>query len=454
MKIGPKEKYLLLKTVQEKQILPLTSVCSLNCIFCSHKQNPPGINIYRFGHLPTKLVRELIGYLPQKGVVTIGESATKIVEGEPLLHPDFKEIMSFLRRECPEKEIRITTAGSQLDHKLVDFLSQLKPLELNISLNCSTPRKRKEVMHDPRPETIFLALEYLEKKGLTYHGSIVAWPGILKDNQLEKTVTLLEERGASTVRVFMPGFTDYSPSDFKFATRKYEHKLEQKVFQLQEQKNIPVIKEPPLLKDFTARIQGIISETPAAKCGLKNADIIKKVEGKKILTRVDKFNTLVQCQNPGLTIQRNGQTFKTVMKKESGQKPGLILHSDFPGQLVEQLKRIIKISPEKKIGIITSVLAEKLIEKLLMVIADSFVDKNFREDITLIPVKNRFFGGNIRVAGLLTTRDIIQTLNSPEINVPDLLVVPEKIYGLSGKDLCGASYTEISKKMKIDIELI
>src|SRR5690554_7614434 len=72
-----KLKYLLLKTVQDNNILPLSSVCELRCKFCSNRFNPPGVEVYNLGHLEMKLVRELVEYLPAEGPVIIGESDRK-----------------------------------------------------------------------------------------------------------------------------------------------------------------------------------------------------------------------------------------------------------------------------------------------------------------------------------------------------------------------------------------
>ena len=55
--MDPKLKFILLKTVQDDGILPITSVCNMACQFCSHRNNPPGLEVYRLGHLDLELIR-------------------------------------------------------------------------------------------------------------------------------------------------------------------------------------------------------------------------------------------------------------------------------------------------------------------------------------------------------------------------------------------------------------
>jgi len=53
---------LLVEAVSVYNVLPLTSTCNLNCIFCSHLQNPPGIKAYHFPPLPLEELKQLIPF--------------------------------------------------------------------------------------------------------------------------------------------------------------------------------------------------------------------------------------------------------------------------------------------------------------------------------------------------------------------------------------------------------
>ena len=80
--------YTYLVEAARKNILPLTSYCNVRCVFCSHKQNPDGVLIHRLPSLPVAKVEELVQLLDPREKVVIGESATRLVEGEPFTHPE------------------------------------------------------------------------------------------------------------------------------------------------------------------------------------------------------------------------------------------------------------------------------------------------------------------------------------------------------------------------------
>lgn len=113
---------ILFKTVKEDNILPITSICKLNCIFCSHKNNPPEIETYSFGHLEFDLIKTMIEFLDPERPVFIGESASKIIEGEPFVHPEIFKILKYLRQRWPEIEIKITSSGSFLELERLELI--------------------------------------------------------------------------------------------------------------------------------------------------------------------------------------------------------------------------------------------------------------------------------------------------------------------------------------------
>ena len=42
---------LLLEAASHHNVLTLTSACNTSCVFCSHRQNPPGVLAYSTGRL-------------------------------------------------------------------------------------------------------------------------------------------------------------------------------------------------------------------------------------------------------------------------------------------------------------------------------------------------------------------------------------------------------------------
>ena len=76
---------LLYHSVGRHNILPLTSRCGVSCLFCSHRYNPPGVRAVFFGDLEMEIIRELLDLLNPKEKIVIGESATRLCEGEPFM---------------------------------------------------------------------------------------------------------------------------------------------------------------------------------------------------------------------------------------------------------------------------------------------------------------------------------------------------------------------------------
>ncbi len=444
------EKYLLLKTVQDNNILPITSTCNMNCLFCSHHYNPPGIKVYRYGPLDLGLINELVEYLPPVGPVILGESATKIIEGEPFTHPQIYSILSSIRKKWPHKKIKITTNGSLLMKKNIKYLSQLGNIKLNVSVNCSNPEERTFLMNDKNPGIIFNVLNYLNKYNIMFNGSIVALPHIMGWESIANTVAILDKYKAETIRVFLPGFTRKTPRKYQFSPDLYD-KLGNFIKELNVKYHTPVIIEPPILHDFSVRVIGVISDTPAAKVGIKKGDIITKINGQKPLTRVAAFNKINSCSSLDLIINRNNRLLSYHLQKNKNEKSGIILNYDLNPDTIREIKRAINNTTADNIIIITSQLGQYLIEEVVSLINKEASDKK----IIIRAVHNKYFGGSIMSAGLLLNSDIIDSLT--EIDLADkenLIILPGIIYDNYGKDLTGSKYQQIKNKFSAEIKII
>ncbi|MDZ7671364.1 MAG: radical SAM protein [Halanaerobiales bacterium] len=174
------KEYYIYKSVQEDNILPLTSKCNLSCIFCSHKQNPSDIEIISIGTLKKEKIFELIEFLDPNRPIIIGESATKIIEGEPLLYPYFKEIINMVRKKYTNTEIKITTNADLLDKDLLNFFEEIKNITLNISVNYLNSKLRKKIMGKNCNENIEKTLKLLNNFDLEYNFSMVALPQVVE----------------------------------------------------------------------------------------------------------------------------------------------------------------------------------------------------------------------------------------------------------------------------------
>lgn len=449
--MNSKQKYLILKTVQDNNILPITSQCNLHCKFCSHFQNPPDLKVESYGHLNLKFIKEMIDFLPKEGPVILGESATKIIEGEPFYHPEIDKILKILRNRWPKKEIRITTNGSFLSKKRIDLIKKLGNITLSISLNCANKAEREYLMKDKNGEKVFSAIKTLAYYNLNFNGSLVALPHVTGWNSIENTIRYLDNYNAETIRVFMPAFTDYTKENMKFEFVLYS-KLNKFVNKINKELKTPVIFEPPYLKNLSAIIKGIISGSPVDNCNLNKGDIIKKVNNKKVVSRVDAFNKIKNSKNPVLNLENNSKG-EIIINKRKGKRSGLVMDYDIEPARINKLINLVKKYKDNEIILLTSEIAKDMLD---FVVNEKVKETSEEKIINVLEVKNNFFGGSILTAGLLTVEDIIKKLKKYEFNDPNksLIILPSVIFDDYGNDLKGHNYKEIKEEFEVKIEIL
>jgi len=388
----------------------------------------------------------LVEYIPAEGPVIIGESATRIIEGEPFSHPKIKKILSLLREKFPQKVIKITSNGSLLEEDMIKFLKSIEPIELNISINGPDADCRVFLMNDPWPDKVFAAIEMLNQFAIKYQASIVAMPQLLGFTYLGETMDFLEKYEPDSLRIFRPGFTKNTEAKLQLTNELYGQ-LADYIADYSRRLNYPVILEPSRLKANIVNIIGVIAKSPAAKAGLAKDDLILKVNGIKPLSRVEAFFMIKNSKNPLITVQRKQKLLNISIKKQAKASSGIILAYDLPANQIRQLRKIVKNS--KASIIITSQFAGDYLKSLV----DSFQLKS--ADYLVLAVKNEFFGGSIKSAGLLTNQDIKAALvNQEELHKYQKIILPGIIYDFNGNDLTGEHYSLLEEYFAIDFEII
>ncbi len=446
-----KVKYLLLKTVQEHNIIPITSKCNLNCLFCSHRQNPPEVEVLSLGEISPELVSELLEYVSLQGPLIIGESATRLIEGEPFSHSEIFGILKLIRKKFPKREIKITTNGSYLKEKIIKKLEKFKPLELNISLNCATAEERRKFLNDSNPEIIFSSFLLLNKYNIPFHGSLVALPHIMGWGSMEKTIELLDDYNAKTIRMFLAGFTEKGRDKIGFKPFYY-NQIKDFVENMNTKINTPLLLEPPFINNLKAVVQGTINTSPAEKAGIIKDDTILKINGKKPVSRVDAFHKLKINKNPDIVLMRGNKLKDVSLIKKKGKKSGLVFNYDFAPEKIDTIIEILKSHEFKRALLITSELARGILEEVV----EKHVKMYFSNtEIIIKSAKNNFFGGSIMCAGLLTVEDIKNTFKKfNNLKDIDIILIPGIIFDVFGNDLTGKSYKVLEKYTNADIELV
>lgn len=110
--------------------IELTNICDFNCVFCpkSEMERPPG-------YMDTGLAKRIISEIGDNG---IAEKITFHVMGEPTLHPDFFEILSYARDNGIK--VGLTTNGGGLGGEAGRRLLDYNLYQMDVSLQ--TPDAR------------------------------------------------------------------------------------------------------------------------------------------------------------------------------------------------------------------------------------------------------------------------------------------------------------------------
>ncbi len=453
---------LIYQTVQEYNIIPLTSVCQQSCLFCSHHFNPEDIEVYSGGHLDKGMVFSLFDYINKDRPVYIGESATRIIEGEPFNHPDWQEILREFRLRFPETPLRITTSAAGLNKDDIGTLVDLDSngsggLRLTVSVNLLDLEKREEVLGAGSNKQILEILKELNRNEIFVETSFVAIPGVTGWDELENSIYKVSQfENIKLARIMMAGYSKFADADIKNKFLVDRLKLQKQVEDLNDEISIPLIFEPAVINDLQAEILGIIINTPAWSAGLKKGDIIKEISGEKVFSRVDAFNkfkeSLENRNKFNLLINRKGRS-KELTVNSSGwgrnDYTGLVMANDFSFKEFSKFKNKFESSHYARVLILTS----KLAEDRLNLIAEILEDEVGIE-IDVMVVASNYFGGNIGSAGLLVVDDYKLIANRVNQLNYDLIITSSALFDIDGRDLKGALRSDLLDLFSTELFII
>ncbi|WP_258360565.1 DUF512 domain-containing protein [Moorella sulfitireducens] len=445
---------LALLTAARYNILPLTSRCNLHCLFCSHRQNPPGVEARYLPPLDPEQVDIILDYLDGSNKIVIGESATRLIEGEPMTHPAFLAILARVRKRFPAAVLQITTNGTYLSREMAAALTSLKPLEINLSLNSASPAGRFKLMGDEQPDTAIKAPLTLKQAGITYHGSLVVLPWITGWPDVRDTILYLASSGARTIRILLPGYTRLAPPELRYP-EDLRQQVEVELASLRRQTEIPLLLEPPCLDDLTPVVEGVIPGTPAYRAGIKRGDIILAVDGRKPRTRVEAFRLISQRGKRYLEVRRQEKhepgpvtcqnlTLELLVERNGS---GLVFSCDFDPDLLQEVDLACRRHRARRVLVMTSELAGNVIKKAM---------EWLPWDIEVVTVASNFFGGTIACAGLLTFDDFKiawQEWSRKNYKPVDLIVLPSLPFDYRGFDLRGQHYFDLAVTAGVPVEV-
>jgi NifB/MoaA-like Fe-S oxidoreductase len=441
---------LILNSAIEANILPITSRCDSRCIFCSHKNNPPDIDVISVGVRSMEEITRTLAFLNPHNVITIGESATQIIEGEPFSHPQFKEIISLTRRAYPETPIEITTNGRHLTEEMVEFLKTAGNITLNISLNSASVRGRKLLMGDTkkRSEQTLAGIKLLAASNMPFSSSMVAMPNITGWEDIRDTIEFLAANKAAAVRVFMPSSSSMARPDIFPDEDKIYGQLREFISTLSPELPCPVLIEPSNVSDLTPIVSGVLKDSPAWKAGIRRGDTILKVNGQAPRCRVEAWNMLIPKGEITVEVEKDNHREMVNWTNESEGDSGITMEYDFDPARAENLRQTVLDCPGKSL-LLTSEFGHAVVQKVLELMGIE-IDR-----AVPVMVKNRTFGGTIRAAGLLTVDDYFESYNGwRESNrEPSQMIIPLESFNSLGFDLKHKHFSKLQEMTGVTVAL-
>jgi NifB/MoaA-like Fe-S oxidoreductase len=436
---------LILRSAQDHGVLPLTSVCNVACEFCSNRQNPQNISTFDIGILTMDQIREVLTFMTPEKKIIIGESATRINEGEPFTHPDFPAVLRLIRKSFPETLIQITTNGSLVTDSMAALLKEMNPIEVYLSLNSSSVSHRFRIMRDSAAQQAVQVPALFAQYGIHYHGSLVAQPDSLGWDDMEATIRVLAEEQASTIRIFTPGYTRWHCGNR--IENVSNGQLTGYARAMTAKYSVPVLAEPPDLNDLTPVLEGVVPNSPAAQAGLMPGDVMESVAGVTPWSRNHAFHLCYDAPSPDIVFTRQHQRQTVKLKKTRSEPGGVVFYDDMNLQRMLDAKHRLAPYQDHRVLILTSNLARAVVAAA----ARSLLEE--QNELMVIPVPSLFWGGTIQAAGLLTVSDFIAAVKEV-VKVGDVLVLPREPFDHRGMDLTGQSYLEVENTVACEVILV
>lgn len=442
---------MIIQSAKEDNILPIISRCDANCIFCSHKNNPSDVRVVSVGTRSLNDIKKTLPYLNGDQVITIGESASNIIEGEPTLHPEFEEIMKAIRQAHPHAPISITTNGRYLTEELVSYLHKIGNMRINFSINSATVDGRHRLMNDTieQADTAIHSVDLMKKYQISFTASMVGMPNITGYDDIRHTISYLAEHGASSISIFMPGFSSYVKEDIFPDPDNIYNELKDFIDHLSTEIPCPVLLEPSYVSDLTPVVSGVLHYSPAWNAGIRRGDIILSVNGQVPRSRVEAWNLLEGSGTKNVQLKSGKKQRHLTFKNLENGLSGVTMEYDFDMRQAEYLQNVIMTAPGKVLALCS--------EFAYPLLCSVYEFLGFpKECYTIKLVKNHTFGGTIRAAGLLTNKDFVAAYDEycNEFGAPDAILMPAIAYNYLGKDLCGHHFNEFKDYVKKPIVLM
>ncbi len=316
---------------------------------------------------------------------------------ESLYFKDDDERLSFLFGNY------ITMTNMQ-DHE-IDRIIKMHISPINISVHTTNPQLRVRMLANRRGGETLKYLDRLVEGGIEVNCQLVLCRGINDGDELRRTLTDLLKLTpmVQSIAAVPCGITDY-------------------------RKNL--YPQVPYDAASSAEVIDILEEF---------GDECKARHGKRIIYPSDEWYL-----NAGRPLPP-AEFYEDYAQLENGVGMWRLFEQEF----LAELDKSHRIYGSKKMDVVTGTLAAPLIEAMMAELHRQYP----MIEVTVHPIQNKFFGGNVSVAGLVTATDILAQckgkLQSSVLGVPEVMLRSERDMFLDS-----VTVDELAQQLGVKIEIL
>lgn len=440
-----------------------TGLCNVNCDFCYEHGTPPEMRTPKFRVHRAELDTRLRYYDAQRGLALFDMFHQYY---DAFAHPDALDVLKQVRQRSAGV-LDLITNGRRLTGNVVDSLDGLRPLQLTISLNSQDPAVRERVMRDRTPEIAAQSLPLLHEAKIPFGIVVVPWPPEIDTAELKRTVRFVDPFKPLFVSISLPGYTRWFPNPPQQLDDAYHRRILATVRHLRSEVATPLLVQPRMAEavfygeDHTRPfVLGTTPGAPAGAAGLRYGDTLASVNGFETpfasqASKMVRLSEELGAHRLELVVERAGERLDVMLKRrgDSDMGWGLVLGDGLDPLLFRQLGEQVMRAAERDVWLLSSRWMQSAVRSMVDRTAPG---AEVASRMTVVPVENRYFGGNICLGDLLTVDDFAQALDDRLACLPrpDRVVVPGSAFTRWGRDLSGRSVQRLRRRFDVPITVV
>jgi MoaA/NifB/PqqE/SkfB family radical SAM enzyme len=172
--LGGEGKYHL-ATFPKILVIDTTYICNLKCKMCH--QNSEDYKIPENPHIPVEYIEQILHFAKHSSVIYL------LGYGEPFMHPKMYEIITMIKKECPNSRVETTSNGVLFNEKNILKLIDSK-LDL-VSVSMDGPDLERGHLKSEKTYRNLIKLDEIKRKLKVNHPEIAIGFILGKDNEHE-----------------------------------------------------------------------------------------------------------------------------------------------------------------------------------------------------------------------------------------------------------------------------